>query len=397
MLAACAPELLEFTKTLCIAEHTARAGEVRGEVGAFIVLRAGGGFAPQMFALKPALDDELLRQMRLECRDTFDQFTQKGFLLRLQIYAIVTTHGLTGRDITYRQFEFLLAGHRALLCNARTVHRLWRAALDTTCSISDPASTLSLTPIGVLRCEQVDKVDAPRQPAAATQLHGIIELLPGCNYEHALEDLAGWERIWVLFWFHHNTGWRPKVLPPRSDSGRKGVFSTRSPHRPNPIGLSALRLLKVEGLRVHVQDVDLVDGTPVLDIKPYVPYTDAFPDAQGGWLTADPVAAWDVVFSAQAEAQLQWLAERGSLPLRERALAALSLGPQPHPYRRIKRITEGALQLAIKDWRLQFCVSDRLISVQAVRSGYVAAQLARASTGSDDPRQLHRQFVAAWP
>ncbi len=75
MLAACAPELLEFTKTLCIAEHTARAGEVRGEVGAFIVLRAGGGFAPQMFALKPALDDELLRQMRLECRDTFDQFT----------------------------------------------------------------------------------------------------------------------------------------------------------------------------------------------------------------------------------------------------------------------------------------------------------------------------------
>ncbi len=269
--------------------------------------------------------------------------------------------------------------------------------MDTTYSISDPASTLTLTPIGVLRCEQVDKVDAPRQPAAATQLHGIIELLPGCNYEHALEDLAGWERIWVLFWFHHNTGWRPKVLPPRSDSGRKGVFATRSPHRPNPLGLSAVRLLKVEGLRVHVQDVDLVDGTPVLDIKPYVPYTDAFPDAQGGWLTADPVAAWDVVFSAQAEAQLHWLAERGSLPLRERAHAALSLGPQPHPYRRIKRIADATLQLAIKDWRLEFAVSDRLISVHAVRSGYVAAQLARASTGSDDPRELHRQFAAAWP
>jgi hypothetical protein len=91
------------------------------------------------------------------------------------------------------------------------------------------------------------------------------------------------------------------------------------------------------------------------------------------------------------------LAERGSLPLRERAHAALSLGPQPHPYRRIKRIADDTLQLAVKDWRLQFCVSDRLISVQAVRSGYVAAQLARASTGSDDPRQLHRLFVAAWP
>ena len=263
--------------------------------------------------------------------------------------------------------------------------------------MSESLASLTLTPIGVLHCEQRDKVDAPRQPAAATQLHGVIELLPGCNYEHALEDLAGWERIWVLFWFHHNTGWRPKVLPPRSDSGRKGVFATRSPHRPNPIGLSAVRLLKVEGLRVHVQDVDLVDGTPVLDIKPYVPYTDAFPDAQGGWLAADPVAGWDVVFSAQAETQLRWLIAQGGPALRERVVATLSLGPQPHPYRRIKPAANGQSQLAIKDWRVLFSVHERQICVAAVRSGYVAAQLEQASTGTDDPRALHRLFVAAWP
>ena len=263
--------------------------------------------------------------------------------------------------------------------------------------MSPAPPSLTLTPIGVLHCAQRDKVDAPRQPAAATQLQGVIELLPGCHYEHALEDLSGWERIWVLFWFHRNTGWRPKVLPPRSNSGRKGVFSTRSPHRPNPLGLSAVRLLKVDGLQVHVQDVDLVDGTPVLDIKPYVPYTDAHPDAHSGWLAADPVARWDVVVSAEADAQLHWLAAQGAPPLRERALETLALGPQPHPYRRIKPAADGLLQLAIKDWRLLFSVQQRQITLHAVRSGYLPAQLARVSTGNEDPRDLHRRYLAAWP
>jgi tRNA-Thr(GGU) m(6)t(6)A37 methyltransferase TsaA len=258
---------------------------------------------------------------------------------------------------------------------------------------------LTLTPIGVLRCAQAERVDAPRQPAAATSLRGIIELLPGQHYEHALEDLAGWERIWVIFWLHRNSGWRPKVLPPRSDNGRKGVFATRSPHRPNPLGLSALRLERVEGLLLHVRDVDLLDGTPILDIKPYVAYTDAFADARSGWLTptADPTPAWQVVFSVYAESQLHWLALRSALPLRERALATLTLGPQPHPYRRIKQVGDGLMQLAIKDWRLLFSVQDRQITVQSLHSGYQAAQLTSARSEVDDGRQIHRLFVEAWP
>jgi tRNA-Thr(GGU) m(6)t(6)A37 methyltransferase TsaA len=259
--------------------------------------------------------------------------------------------------------------------------------------------TLTLTPIGVLRCAQTERVDAPRQPAAATSLSGTIELLPGHHYEHALEDLAGWERIWVIFWLHRNSGWRPKVLPPRSDSGRKGVFATRSPHRPNPLGLSALRLERIDGLTLHVRDVDLLDGTPILDIKPYVAYTDAFADAHSGWLTptADPTPEWQVVFSVCAESQLHWLALRSALPLRERVLATLTLGPQPHPYRRIKQRPDGLMQLAIKDWRVMFTVQDRQITVQSLHSGYQAAQLASARTGAEDGREIHREFVAAWP
>ena len=251
-----------------------------------------------------------------------------------------------------------------------------------------------------MRTTSATKVEAPRQPAAATNTPGIIELLPGRNLEHAIEDLTGWERIWVIFWFDRNESWRPKVLPPRSTDGRKGVLATRSPHRPNPLGLSVLRLQRVEGLQLHVLDVDLLDGTPVLDIKPYVPYTDAFPESGSGWLqpaAADPGKAYVVAFTAQAEAQLQWISARSPLPLRERIMNTLMLGPQPHPYRRIKRGEDGAMTLAVQDWRVDFRVDGPAVTVQNLRSGYRKAQLAEGAENPTGQLQLHRGFTAQFP
>jgi tRNA (Thr-GGU) A37 N-methylase len=210
-----------------------------------------------------------------------------------------------------------------------------------------------------------------------------------------VEDLAGWERIWVIYWFHRNPGWRPKVLPPRSTTGRKGVLATRSPHRPNPLGLSALRLLRVDGLRLHVQGADMIDGTPVLDIKPYVPYSDAFVESGSGWLEQkDPLPAYAVEFSAAADAQLQWILDHGGPDLRPRAMDILRLGPQPHPYRRIRAHADGAV-LAVKDWRLDFTVEDRIIRVQSVSTGYRKSQLAVAVGSLKAAPALHREFVAA--
>ena len=106
--------------------------------------------------------------------------------------------------------------------------------------------------------------------AAYSELHFTDVLWPDfsrADFEHALSNLAEWQYIWVLFWFDRNEGWRPKVLPPRSRSGRKGVFATRSPHRPNPLGLSAVRLERVDGLTLHVSDIDMLDGKHVIDIK----------------------------------------------------------------------------------------------------------------------------------
>jgi tRNA-Thr(GGU) m(6)t(6)A37 methyltransferase TsaA len=258
---------------------------------------------------------------------------------------------------------------------------------------------LTVDPIGYVRTSVAAKDEAARQPRAGGNLEGRIELLPGRNYEHALLDLDGWDYIWVVFWFHLNENWRPKVLPPRSVSGRKGVFGTRSPHRPNPIGLSAVRLERIDGLTLHVRDIDMLDGTPVLDLKPYVAYTDAIADARGGWLesdarvlagAADPIAAFDVTWDEVAAEQAAWVEARTGLPLRARATATLALGPEPQPYRRIRHDGTNFV-LAVKDWRVRFSVQGSRVSVQEIRSGYRDSQLARASP-DDTELGAHLEF-----
>jgi tRNA (adenine37-N6)-methyltransferase len=258
---------------------------------------------------------------------------------------------------------------------------------------------LTLTPIGVVRSPFVDRRAAPRQPAAARGVAGTIELAPTADYEHGLCDIETWTHLWVLFWFHLNAGYRAKVMPPRS--GRKrGVFATRAPYRPNPLGLSLVRLARVEGLVLHVLDVDMLDGTPVLDIKPYVPYTDAVPDASSGWLQEpplqrDPGPRYRVRFGERAEQQLAWLAERCDLSLRELASEVLSLGPAPHPYRRIKRHGDR-LRLGVKDFRVDFVVGGDEVHVLEIASGYRKRVLddLRATATERTPLDVYRAFVA---
>ncbi len=245
-------------------------------------------------------------------------------------------------------------------------------------------------PIGVVRTPFTERREAPRQPYAAGEAPGTVELLPGHRYEDALRDLDQWSHLWLVYWFHLNQNWRPTVLPPRSRQGRRGVFSTRSPHRPNPIGLSILRIVRVEGLRVEVLGVDMIDGSPVLDIKPYVPFADAVPDATTGWIAADPEPPWDVHWSDLAVAQLRWLDEHG-VALREPADRALALGPQAHAYRRIRRDGPRGV-LSLKEWRVAFTVVDRSLVVDRVDSGYRPEQIIRGEAPA-----LHAAFAEAHP
>lgn len=148
---------------------------------------------------------------------------------------------------------------------------------------------LTLTPIAVARTPYAERYGVPNQAATVRgakdgQLaEGRLELLPHIP-DVVLSGLAGFDYVWVIFQFHLNHGWGPMVRPPRAPDREFGVLATRAPHRPNPLGLSALRVVGVEPRAVIVRGIDIIDGTPILDLKPYVPYADAFPDARAGWL-----------------------------------------------------------------------------------------------------------------
>jgi len=143
----------------------------------------------------------------------------------------------------------------------------------------------ALSPIGYVRSPYQRRFGTPQQAAAVDSAEdAVLELIPTLIPASALADLDGIEHLWVLSWLHRGGTWAPQVMPPRGPRVRRGLFATRSPDRPNPIGLSAVRLIRVEGCNLHVKGIDLLDGTPILDLKPYVPYADAFPQSKAGWI-----------------------------------------------------------------------------------------------------------------
>ncbi len=143
---------------------------------------------------------------------------------------------------------------------------------------------IEMQAIGVVHSSYRERFATPRQATLDTAEPAQIHLNAGLNFEQAVKDLEGFSHIWVIYWMHLNQGWNPTVIPPRGPKIRRGLFSTRAPHRPNSMGLSAVRLKKVVGRVLHIEGHDMLDGTPVLDIKPYIPYADAMPDASSGWL-----------------------------------------------------------------------------------------------------------------
>jgi tRNA-Thr(GGU) m(6)t(6)A37 methyltransferase TsaA len=140
---------------------------------------------------------------------------------------------------------------------------------------------LALRPIGHVESPFRQASGTPIQPIFADGAEGVLVL--GDVYEAALEDIDGFERLWLIYWLDRADGYRPRVLPYR-DRREHGLFATRAPCRPNPIGLSVVRLLGRDGPRLRVADLDVLDGTPLLDVKPYIAKYDAHPLARAGWL-----------------------------------------------------------------------------------------------------------------
>lgn len=140
---------------------------------------------------------------------------------------------------------------------------------------------LTLAPIGFIETPFREPAGTPIQPSRAQGARGRVHVAP--EFQAGLTDLGGFERIWLVYWFHRAAA-ANLLVTPFLDTRKRGVFSTRAPARPSPIGISAVRLLEVrEGGILEISDVDILDGTPLLDIKPYVPEFDSYARSRAGW------------------------------------------------------------------------------------------------------------------
>lgn len=172
-------------------------------------------------------------------------------------------------------------------------------------------SAFQFAQIGVIRSPYKEKFAVPRQPGLVKHGGGELHLVAPYNQADAVRGLENFSHLWILFVFHQTMegGWRPTVRPPRlGGNARMGVFATRSTFRPNPIGMS---LVELKGVRCQKDQVilelgslDLVDGTPVVDIKPYLPFAEALPDASASYAQQAPLAGMNVSFTPETEAQL---------------------------------------------------------------------------------------------
>ncbi len=251
---------------------------------------------------------------------------------------------------------------------------------------------MNLEPIGIYHSAQRYRFETPRQ-SVFIHNSGVIELQHGMNFETALEDLDGFDRIWIIFQFHLNNNWKPKVRPPVApEKERIGVFATRSPHRPNPLGMSCVKLEKVDGLKIFVQDCDLLDGTPVFDIKPYIPAADSFPDSRTGWLErAVKPEQYDVEILPEALEKILFLKENG---FDAENFCYLQLGSNPvNPERKRIYQTEEGYEIGFRTWRISFVLSGSIVKVKNIRSNYLPEELMEGVPDKYNDKWLHRAFI----
>lgn len=228
-----------------------------------------------------------------------------------------------------------------------------------------------LQAIATLHSPYREKFGIPRQPGLVDVL-STVELLPPYNRPEAVRGLEAFSHVWLSFVFHGVTrqGWKATVRPPRlGGNQRVGVFASRSTHRPNPLGLSVVELVAVQsdaqGVRLLVRGADLLDGTPIIDIKPYLPYVDSLPDARAGYAPEAPEARLAVGFSEQASA---WLESQENVypELKNLLIQVLALDPRP-AYKEDEPDREYGV--ALYDLNIRFVVRGQAAEVVQITAG----------------------------
>jgi len=193
-----------------------------------------------------------------------------------------------------------------------------------------------MTPVGFLSSCYPDKFGVPRQSGLVKKAYSQLKIRADLQPESSLQGLLGYSHVWLQFVFHLNNSSRfhAKVHPPRLGGEAIGVFATRSPHRPNSLGLSLVELIDIKGDTLLLAGADLVDGTPILDVKPYLPQIESLPQARGGWASEVDFANITVSFSTEARRLLQnWIERTGHQELFEVITEILKQDPRPVVYK----------------------------------------------------------------
>lgn len=209
-----------------------------------------------------------------------------------------------------------------------------------------------LEPIGYIQSCFKEKFAIPRQPQLAPAATGVLELLPPFNHADALQGLEQVSHIWLLFIFHKTLENKPrlKVRPPRLGGNQSlGVFATRSTFRPNSIGQSAVKLDKIIGNKLYLSGIDLLEGTPIIDIKPYVPYADSIADAYNH-IAPLPPPLINVQWSVNAQLKAKEHEQRLQQPLIALIEQCLMQDPRP-AYQQIDPLR----QYGVKLWDIEVC------------------------------------------
>lgn len=233
-----------------------------------------------------------------------------------------------------------------------------------------PAPPFCFDPIGVIRSCFTESFGIPRQAGLVPAARARLEFAEPFALEDCVRGLEGFSHVWILFVFHGEwgEGWSPLVRPPRLGGNAKvGVFASRSPRRPNPIGLSAVKLLGVArngaSLALELGGVDLLDGTPVLDVKPYIPYADALTDAHASYATQPPGPTLRVEFSTQARRDCEVQAARYP---NLQALITQMLTLDPRPAYRTNEDPGRTFGCRLLDLDVKWCVSGDTVRVLAL-------------------------------
>ncbi len=235
-------------------------------------------------------------------------------------------------------------------------------------------SYLIINPIGVVQSKLEHRYETPRQGILAGNDVSVITLNPHQNFEQAVKYLEGFERIWVIYFFHLNKNWKPLVTPPRHTRKKVGVFATRAPYRPNQIGLSCVKLEKVEGLKIYISESDILNGTPIIDIKPYLPYSDSFPDAATGWAKTDLGNIYQIKFLKKAKEHALRLLETEKINLINYSRVQLEFNPTDTARKRISLLKTNSVKdkfyvLSYRKWRIIFKVDEKkkMVTVRDIR------------------------------